>query len=362
MNKVFITRIALAMILLLSLASFNVKGQATVKTDLDDYPPGSTAIITGTGFQPGEVVELHVHHAVGDSLGTDPQNHQPWFVTADSLGGFTTSWHVPSVTEGDAYGATLLLHAHGDMGSVAEWTFTDGNAANGEGTMTISPTSVCTGSTGNSFTFTFTKPNGNDFNSGSQTTIHIPALWTQPQSSNSSNPGFITVTGISGGTASLGTITGTGPWTIPINMTLNANGQGFTVTYAGGGTKVTAPAAGSYTFTTQTKQNGGTLTTLTNGTSPLVTVIDNNTITLTSGVGTNAQTVCQSTAIANITYATTGATGATFSGLPTGVTGSFASNVVTIGGTPTTAANAGIYNYTVTLTGGCGTLNSTLYI
>ncbi|WP_395048814.1 hypothetical protein, partial [Flavobacterium sp.] len=99
-------------------------GQATVSTDLLDYPPGATAIITGAGFQPGEIVELHVEHADGDPLGIDPQYHVPWEVAADSNGGFTTSWFVP--TDGDALGAKFLLSAHGNMGSVAEWTFTDG--------------------------------------------------------------------------------------------------------------------------------------------------------------------------------------------------------------------------------------------
>ena len=33
---------------------------AAVSTDLLDYPPGSTAIITGTGFQPGETVAVCV--------------------------------------------------------------------------------------------------------------------------------------------------------------------------------------------------------------------------------------------------------------------------------------------------------------
>ena len=42
---------------------------------------------------------------------------------------------------------------------------------------------------------------------------------------------------------------------------------------------------------------------------------------MTSPVGTDAQTVCINTAITNITYATTGATGATVTGLPAGVTG-----------------------------------------
>ena len=72
------------------------------------------------------------------------------------------------------------------------------------------------------------------------------------------------------------------------------------------------------------------------------------TVTLTSGPGTNSQNVCNGSAITPITYTTTVATGATFSGLPTGVTGNWAGNVATISGTPTIN---GIYNYTVTLVG-----------
>jgi hypothetical protein len=58
----------------------------------------------------------------------------------------------------------------------------------------------------------------------------------------------------------------------------------------------------------------------------------------------------------NLTYSTTGATGASFSGLPSGVTGTWFNNVVTISGTPTTAGNA---SFTITLTGGCGTVTAT---
>ncbi len=81
-----------------------------------------------------------------------------------------------------------------------------------------------------------------------------------------------------------------------------------------------------------------------------------NTIALTSGAGTDAQAVCDNAAITNITYATTGATGANVTGLPTGVSGSWMANVVTISGTPTVG---GTFNYTVTLTGGCGTVSTT---
>ena len=89
-----------------------------------------------------------------------------------------------------------------------------------------------------------------------------------------------------------------------------------------------------------------------------VTLLATNTVGLTSAVGTDGQTVCINTAITAITYATTGATGATITGLPLGVTGSWALDVVTISGTPTVTAGSP-YSYTVTLTGGCGTISTT---
>jgi len=79
-------------------------------------------------------------------------------------------------------------------------------------------------------------------------------------------------------------------------------------------------------------------------------------ITLTSAPGTDNQTLCVNTAITPITYSTTGATGATFSDLPAGVTGTFSGGYITISGTPTVT---GTFNYTVTLTGGCGNVTAT---
>ena len=69
------------------------------------------------------------------------------------------------------------------------------------------------------------------------------------------------------------------------------------------------------------------------------------------------QTVCINDAITNITLNTTGATGiGTPTNLPAGVTASWASDVITITGTPTAA---GTFNYTIPLTGGCGTVAAT---
>ena len=113
----------------------------------------------------------------------------------------------------------------------------------------------------------------------------------------------------------------------------------------------TPSVAGTATYTVTLTGGCGAITT-----TGIITVTANNTVTLTSAVGTNAQTKCISTAITNITYATTGATGATVTGLPTGVSGSWAANVVTISGTPSVAGTA---TYTVTLTGGCGSITTT---
>ena len=87
------------------------------------------------------------------------------------------------------------------------------------------------------------------------------------------------------------------------------------------------------------------------------TITPTNTVTLTSAPGTDNQSVLVNTPITDITYSTTGATGATFNGLPPGVTGSWAANVVTISGSPNTTVGSP-YNYTVTLTGGCGIITA----
>ncbi len=81
-----------------------------------------------------------------------------------------------------------------------------------------------------------------------------------------------------------------------------------------------------------------------------------NSIKLSSSTGTDSQSICVNTSITSITYTTTIATGANFSGLPAGVTGTWSSNIVTISGTPTVA---GTYTYTITLTGGTGSGSAT---
>ena len=74
-------------------------------------------------------------------------------------------------------------------------------------------------------------------------------------------------------------------------------------------------------------------------------------------VNPSSPSVCVNTAINDITFNTTGATGiGTPTDLPSGVTAAWSSNVLTISGTPSVA---GTYAYSVPLTGGCGSVNAT---
>ena len=133
---------------------------------------------------------------------------------------------------------------------------------------------------------------------------------------------------------------------------------GITGTWAANVVTITGTPAAAGTFNYTVTLTGGCGTITANGS---ITVTVGNSLSLTSAAGTDSQMVCINTAITDITYGTTGATGATVTGLPAGVTGTWAANVVTITGSPSVP---GIFNYTVTLTGGCGglTANGTLTI
>jgi hypothetical protein len=110
----------------ISLAQTNT---ATVSTDKLDYAPGSTVIISGSGFAPFETVALLVEHVGTDPIGTDPQYHLPWTTIAKSDGTIESSWDIP--IDGDAYGASYKLTADGQSSlRHAETFFSDGSTVN----------------------------------------------------------------------------------------------------------------------------------------------------------------------------------------------------------------------------------------
>jgi hypothetical protein len=93
---------------------------ATIRTDKFDYQPGETALITGTGFAPGENVTLQVAHANGL---VDGDGHAPFTVLADGSGNIDSQWFV---NPDDSSGATFILTAVGETsGRKALTIFTD---------------------------------------------------------------------------------------------------------------------------------------------------------------------------------------------------------------------------------------------
>lgn len=85
--------------------------------------------------------------------------------------------------------------------------------------------------------------------------------------------------------------------------------------------------------------------------SGTISVSEATTLSLTSDGSTVNQVLCMNSSLVNITYAVGGSgSGGTVTGLPAGVTGSYANGVVTISGAPTVSGN---FNYSVTGTGTC---------
>ncbi len=155
------------------------------------------------------------------------------------------------------------------------------------------------------------------------------------------------------------TYTGAGG-TAPYTFTYKINGgSNQTITTTSGSIVTVAAPTGTsgtfnYTLVSVFDATGSSCTQAQSG-SAIVTVTPDNIVNMTSPVGTDAQMVCINNAITGITYATTGATGATVTGLPAGVIGNWLANVVTLSGTPITS---GLFTYTVTLTGGCGVVTA----
>jgi gliding motility-associated-like protein len=178
-----------------------------------------------------------------------------------------------------------------------------------------------------------------------------------PQTSGSFTGNTVTLSSAAGTDNQSFCSTGSPITTITYSITGTATGAtvtglptGVNGVYASGTVTITGSPSVTGIFNYTVTTTGGCGVGTANGT---ISIASPATVNLTSASGTDAQTVCISTAITPITYGTTGATGANVTGLPTGVSGSYASGVVTISGTPTTASGSP-FTYTVTTTGGCG--------
>ena len=153
-----------------------------VSTDLADYPPGSTAIISANHFLPGSDITFQVVHIIGpgadgklgtldDILGNNTgSGHKAWVVTDGGNGDFDgianglvqTSWYV---NPDDSLNETFLLTAKGGgldgvLGSpddqIATFSFTDAiPQADLSASQTDGKTSLVPG-TSNTYTITVT--------------------------------------------------------------------------------------------------------------------------------------------------------------------------------------------------------------
>ncbi len=97
--------------------STSINRIATVATNKTDYEPGEMAIISGTGFQPGEQVDLQVIHMNGliDGLG-----HSHFHAISDGNGNINSFWYVDP---DDSGGAILKLTATGEVSGLQAVTF-----------------------------------------------------------------------------------------------------------------------------------------------------------------------------------------------------------------------------------------------
>jgi hypothetical protein len=106
------------------------ESEAVIATDKDDYAPGETVVVTGSGFLAGESVLL--------TLLEDPEVHEArtFNITADSSGTFTFDEFAP---ESHDMGVRFILTARGaTSGRTAETTFTDSHVLE----MVIMPANV----------------------------------------------------------------------------------------------------------------------------------------------------------------------------------------------------------------------------
>lgn len=84
--------------------------------------------------------------------------------------------------------------------------------------------------------------------------------------------------------------------------------------------------------------------------STSITIIGSATISLSSNSGTDVQKVCLGNNIEDITYGLTDETAASVTGLPAGLSGTYANGNFRISGTP---GESGVFLYTITVAGDC---------
>jgi hypothetical protein len=98
---------------------------AAISSDLLDYPPGGTVVLTGTGWASGEIVHISVNDDAGQTWSLNSgDNGVPPDPTADDGGGFTYTFQLPYW-----FVATYSVTAAGPSSGTATTTFTDADGS-----------------------------------------------------------------------------------------------------------------------------------------------------------------------------------------------------------------------------------------
>ncbi len=214
--------------------------------------------------------------------------------------------------------------------------------SNSPAVASVDNSGLVTGLTGGTSTFTFTETATGCTNTTSAVTVNTNSTMTLFSAVGTDNQTKCINTAITSIVYQLADgATG---------ATLSGQPGGVSGTYNSGNRRYTISgspnASGTFNYTVTTT---GPCTNV--SLSGTITVTPNSTLTLQSAGATTTQTVCEDAAITDITYAIGGSgTGATVTGLPAGVTGSYNAGEFTISGSPSTA---GTYSYTVTTAGPC---------
>jgi hypothetical protein len=252
----------------------------TVQTDKADYPPGSTVIITGNGFQPNESVQLQVINLTNpDDTGDE---HSPWTVTADENGSFTAFWYVTQ----DEADTTLKLTATGNAGSFAEMTFTDASDLTVSGTVQFAGTGAAVAGatiTGYSDAALTTVDNNQGPGAGT-TTSAANGTWTLHLQKSTTR--YVVVSGFLAGTNASGVTLGSGG--SPVQISTNE------IQFSSGGGGDTSSGNLFLVKVTATVASGLTANNKVYDGSTVATIVSNN-VTLSGIRSTDAANVKLST-------------------------------------------------------------------
>ncbi|WP_432221764.1 gliding motility-associated C-terminal domain-containing protein [Flavobacterium sp. TMP13] len=298
-----------------------------------DIATGGTPIATGTTYTtPSLSVTKTYYVQASDNNCTSARTSVTATVTA-----------IPTITsttgaEGCGPG-TLTLKATASAGTVNWYANALGGTSLYEGTEYITPNLSAT-------TTYYVDATNNSCTSGSRLAVAatVNTVSTLTLTTGSQNQTICTGAAITNTVYTFaGSATNAVVTNLPAGLTSNVDTTNKTVTISG-----TPTVAGTYTITTNGHVGSCTAATL----SGKITLTATNAV----GVASSTPTLCINTALTAITHTTTGATGiGTATGLPTGVTAVWASNTITISGTPTAS---GTFNYSIPLTGGCGAVKS----